>query len=50
MHLKIIRMCRTGNITVAALIAQLYELINVHQGINFNDLNDLFNDLYPKRG
>jgi len=49
MHLKIVRFCKTINITKAQLIRQIYQLIKEHEGKDFNDINDLLEKLYPPR-
>jgi len=47
-HLKILRFCKTKNITVGALIRHIYEMIKDHEGKDFKDLDDFFTKLYPK--
>lgn len=49
MHLKILRFCKTRNITTGTLIRHIYELIKDHEGKDFKDLDDFFTKLYPKR-
>ena len=49
MHLKVIKFCKTINITKAQLIRQIYQLIKEHEGKDFKDINDLIQKLYPPR-
>jgi len=49
MHLKIVRSCRTGNITVGVLIRQIYEILTEHEGTDFIGIDDLFDKLYPEK-
>jgi len=48
MHLKVLRMCKTRNITTGALIRHIFELIEDHKGTDFKDIDDFFTKLYPK--
>lgn len=48
-HLQVLRMCHTRNITKGQLIRQIWELIKEHEGKDFKDLDDLFSKLYPNR-
>ena len=49
MHLKVIKFCKTINITKPQLIRQIYELVKEHEGKDFKDVNDLISKLYPPR-
>ena len=49
MHLKVIKFCKTINITKPQLIRQIYELVKEHEGKDFKDVNDLIHKLYPPR-
>ena len=49
MHLKILRFCRTKNMTKGAFIREIYNLIKNHEGKDFKDLDDLFTKLWPQK-
>ena len=48
-HLKVIKFCKTINITKPQLIRQIYELVKEHEGKDFKDVNELLAKLYPPR-
>ena len=49
MHLKILRFCKTYDITKPQLIRQIYQLIKEHEGKDFKDVNELLSKLYAPR-